>query len=94
MDDIVVWLIIAGFYAPLHYLLPALILFITGREDEATRRGLIRRALFDSTLSMLLAFGIVIGLVYVGQMSLGMFILLASMFYPFVRIWLHRREIT
>ncbi|MDJ0741019.1 MAG: hypothetical protein QNJ91_14990, partial [Gammaproteobacteria bacterium] len=42
MDDVIVWLIIAAFYAPLHFLLPALLLFVTGRESEATRRRIER----------------------------------------------------
>ena len=29
MNDVIVWIIIAAFYAPLHYLSPALFLFIT-----------------------------------------------------------------
>jgi len=94
MDDIIVWIIIIGFYAPLHYLLPVMVLFITGGEPEDVRKQLIRRALIDSTLSMVLAFAVVILMVNLGQMSLAMLILLVSMLYPFVRIWLHRREIT
>jgi hypothetical protein len=35
VDDWIVWLIIIGFYAPLHYLMPALVLFITGNESES-----------------------------------------------------------
>ena len=94
MDNRVVWLIIIAFYAPLHYLLPVLILFITGTESETVRKSLIRRALIDSTLSMIVAFVIVIYLVEQGMMSLAMLILLLSMAYPFVGIWRHRREIT
>lgn len=93
MDDVIVWIIIAAFYAPLHYLLPVLILFITGREPEAVRRQLIRGALFDATLSMLVAFTVVIALVRDGWMSVAMSVLLLSMAYPFLRIWRHRREI-
>jgi hypothetical protein len=93
MDEIIVWIIIAGFYAPLHYLLPVLILFITGNEPETLRRTMIRRALVDSTVSMVLAFTLVILLVNQGWMSLAMLILLLSMAFPFVRIWRHRREI-
>ena len=93
MDDIIVWIIIAGFYAPLHYLLPVLVLFITGQETDNTRKRLIRNSLIDSTLSMVIAFGIVITLVTKGQMSTAMAILLVSMGFPFIRIWQHRREI-
>lgn len=94
MDILVVWLIIMAFYAPLHYLLPVMVLFITGRESEAVRRGLIRRALIDSTLSMVGAFAIVIYLVEQGVMTVAMLILLVSMLYPFIGIWRHRRELT
>ncbi len=94
MDDVVVWIIIIGFYAPLHYLLPVLVLFITGKETEAERRQLIRRALIDSSWSIMLAFLIVIYLARTGQLSLAMLVLLLSMLLPFIRIWRHRREIT
>jgi len=94
MDDFIAWVIIAAFYAPLHYLLPVLVLFITGREPEAVRRRLIRGAVLDSTLSMLAAFAVVIALVRYGWMSAAMSVLLLSMGAPFVRIWRHRREIT
>jgi hypothetical protein len=94
MDDLVVWLIIIAFYAPLHYLLPVLVLFITGHESDEVRRGLIRRALTDSTLSMVGAFAIVIYLTEQELMSTAMLILLVSMGIPFIRIWGHRREIT
>lgn len=93
MNDVIVWIIIAAFYAPLHYLSPAMFLFITGREDEDTRKRLIKGALLDSTLSMALAFGVVIWLVQQDRIFIAMIILLLSMFYPFVRIWRHRREI-
>ena len=93
MDDVIVWIIIAGFYAPLHFLVPALVLFITGTEEEATRWRLMKAAARDSALSMLAAFALVIVLVNIGMMSLAMTVLLLSMLYPFVGIWRHRREI-
>ena len=94
MDNLVVWLIIIAFYAPLHYLLPVLVLFITVRESETVRKGLIRRALIDSTRSMTGAFAIAIYLVEQVMMSVAMLILLVSMLYPFIEIWRHRCEIT
>ena len=93
MDEVVVWIIIIGFYAPLHYLVPVLVLFITGQETEQTRRRLIRNALIDSTLSMVAAFVIVITLASSGRMLMAMLILMLSMGLPFIRIWMHRREI-
>ena len=94
MDKLTVWLIIIAFYAPLHYLLPVLVLFITGRESDETRARLIKRALIDATLSMIAAFVVVIYLVEQGSMSVAMAILLLSMGYPFIGIWRHRREIS
>ena len=93
MDDAIIWIIIIGFYAPLHYLLPVLILFITGQEDEVVRKQLIRGAVIDSTVSMTLAFVIVISLANSGYLMPAMGVLLLSMFYPFVRILRHRRTI-
>ena len=94
MDDVIVWIIIAAFYAPLHYLIPVLVLFITGTEADQVRRHLIRRALIDSSLSMLVAFALVIWLTGRQQLSAAMAVLFVSMLYPFARIWLHRREIS
>lgn len=94
MNNLIVWSIIIAFYAPLHYLLPVLVLFITGRESEAVRQRLIRRALIDSTLSLIGAFAVVIYTVQQQMMSTAMLILLLSMLYPFIGIWRHRREIT
>ncbi|MCG6965944.1 MAG: hypothetical protein LJE59_05500 [Chromatiaceae bacterium] len=93
MDDVIVWTIIIAFYAPLHYLLPVLVLFITGSETEAVRRQLIRRALIDSTLSMVAAFAVVIYLAQHDRISIAMLLLMLSIGVPFVRIWRHRREI-
>ena len=93
MNEFIVWIIIIAFYAPLHYALPVIILFITGQEDESTRKGLIRRALIDSTWSMLLAFIIAIALVSMEQVIWAMAVLLVSMPLPFVRIVRQRREI-
>jgi hypothetical protein len=93
MDDVIVWAIIVAFYAPLHYLLPVMVLFITGNETEQVRGKLIRRALLDSTLSMVLAFLVVVYLTSQGQLSAAMMGLFASMGLPFIRIWRHRREI-
>jgi hypothetical protein len=94
MDNLVVWLIIIAFYAPLHYLLPVMVLFITGRESDDVRKRLMKRALIDSSLSMVGAFVIVIYLVEQAFMTTAMLILLVSMLYPFFGIWRHRREIT
>jgi len=94
MTDTIVWIIIIAFYAPLHYMMPVLLLFITGNESENARKSLIRRALIDSTVSMLLAFTIAIILVQMDLMIWAMLALLVSMPTPFIRIIQHRKEIT
>ena len=94
MNDVIIWIIIISFYAPLHYALPVIILFVTGQEDEDTRKSLIRRALIDSSWSMLLAFSMAIVLVNLDQMIWAMLVLLVSMPLPFVRIFQHRKDIT
>ena len=93
MDEVIVWIIIAAFCAPLHYSAPVLFLFVTGREDERTRRRLIRNALVDSSLSMLAAFALAIAMARTGLLFPAMVLLLVSMGFPFLRIWRHRREI-
>jgi len=93
LTDPVVWLIIALFYAPLHYLLPVLFLFMTGQEDAATRKRLIRRAFINATLSMAAAFALAIWLARQGRLVPAMLVLLATMLVPFVHIFLHRREL-
>jgi hypothetical protein len=94
MNDIIIWIIIIAFYAPLHYMLPVLFLFITGQENEDTRKALVHRALIDSTLSMLLAFAIAIVLTITGHVTWSMLVLLISMPTPFIRITRHRKEIS
>lgn len=93
MDDWIVWIIIIAFYAPLHYLLPVLILFITGKESEEQRKQLIRSALIDSTISMVVAFCIVILLANAGWMLVAMLFMLISMFYPLARILRFRKTL-
>lgn len=93
MDATIVWLIIALFYAPLHYLLPVLVVVMTGREEgEARRRRLVATAI-DCTLSMVIAFAVVIWLAS-DRLQVAMFVLLLSMATPYLRIWLHHRAAT
>lgn len=90
MDTTIVWLIIALFYAPLHYLLPLLVVVMTGREEgEARKRRLVATAI-DCTLSMVIAFAVVIWLA-ADRLQLAMLVLLLSMATPYLRIWLHHR---
>ena len=91
MDDIIIWIIIVAFYAPLHFMLPVLFLFIVGDETEAVRRLLIRGAVIDAALSMIVAFVLAIILANNNQMVLAMVILMLFMMTPFIRILRKRR---
>lgn len=81
MNDLVVWVIIAGFYAPLHFLLPILIVFLNA-ENPRQRQSGIRRAVISAGLSMLAAFVIVIWLVRDDKISLAMGVLFISLLIP------------
>jgi ABC-type sugar transport system permease subunit len=92
MDATIVWLIVALFYAPLHFLLPILVALMTGREEsEARKRRLVATAI-DCTLSMVVAFAVVIWLA-AERLQVAMFVLLLSMALPYLRIWLHHRAV-
>jgi hypothetical protein len=93
VDDPVIWIIIIAFYAPLHFMLPVLFLFIVGDETEAVRKQLIRRALMDAALSMVVAFAVAILLVNNSQIALAMVVLILFMLAPFIRILRNRRVI-
>jgi uncharacterized membrane protein YesL len=91
VNDPVIWIIIIAFYAPLHFMLPVLFLFIVGHESEADRKQLIRNALVDAAVSMVVAFGLAITLVYYEQVALAMVTLVLFMLVPFMRIISNRR---
>ena len=93
MNDPVIWIIIIVFYAPLHFMLPVLFLFIVGDEAEVVRKQLIRNALVDAALSMVVAFVIAITLVNYDQIALAMVVLILFMLAPFIRILRNRRII-
>lgn len=84
MDHLVTWLIVALFYAPLHYLIPLLVAVMRS-PDAAGRKLAIRGALIDCSLSMGLAFTLVIWLAR-EHLTLAMGILLLSMAAPYVRV--------
>ena len=92
MDATIVWLIVALFYAPLHYLLPILVVVMTGREEGEERKRRLVATAVDCTLSMLIAFTLVIWLA-ADRLQLAMFVLLLSMALPYFRIWLHHRAV-
>ena len=93
MEDPIIWIIIIAFYAPLHFMLPVLFLFIVGHETESLRKDMIRKALIDAAVSMVVAFAIAIVLVNYEQIALAMVVLILFMLAPFIRIVKHRRLI-
>lgn len=86
MDDPVVWIIVVAFYAPLHFLLPVLFLLIVGGEVNVVRKQLIRSALIDAAVSMVVAFTLAIILVNYAQIVLAMVVLMLFLLVPFIRI--------
>jgi uncharacterized membrane protein YesL len=94
VDDPVIWIIIIAFYAPLHFMLPVLFLFIVGHESEGDRKQMIRRALIDAAISMVVAFALAIILVNNDKVGLAMVALIMFMTVPFMRIIRNRRVIT
>jgi hypothetical protein len=91
MDTAVFWVIIALFYAPLHYLIPLVIVFFQNVEDPAARKKQMIATAIDCTISMTLAFSLVIWL-SADHLQTAMFVLMISMSLPYVRVWLHRRN--
>ena len=91
MEDPVIWIIIIAFYAPLHFMLPVLFLFIVGDEAESVRKEMIRRAVIDAAVSMAVAFAIAMLLVNYDQIALAMVVLILFMVTPFIRIIKNRR---
>ena len=81
MNDLTVWIIIAGFYAPLHFLLPILIVFLNAENSQQRQSG-IRHAVINASLSMLVAFTIVIWLARDNRISLAMGVLFVSLLIP------------
>ena len=89
MSEAVVWLIIAAFYAPLHFGGPVGLAILTS-QGASLRRRMVRYMLIDSALSMLIAFVVVIWLTR-NNLQLAMMVLLLSMLVPYVMLLLHRR---
>ncbi len=91
MDTIITWVIIALFYAPLHYLIPIVIVFFQNVDVPVLRRQRIIATAIDCTLTMSVAFALVIWLSE-NRLQTAMFILMISMSLPYIRIWLQRRR--
>jgi len=88
VNEAIVWLIIAAFYAPLHYGGPVgVAILITPTAD--IRQRLLRYMLIECSLSMLLAFVLVIWMAE-DNLGVAMLILLLSMLLPYLSLWVHR----
>ncbi|RMG32951.1 MAG: hypothetical protein D6720_12400 [Gammaproteobacteria bacterium] len=81
--DALTWVIVAAFYAPLHYLVPLLITAFRSSDRERTAR--LRRTAIDCTLSMFVGFVLVIWLAQ-DRLQLAMSILFVSMLVPYARL--------
>lgn len=83
MDNVIVWIIIAAFYAPLHFIPP--ILLVVFKSPVEQRRSSMMHSAIDCAVSMLLAFGLVF---YFGvdQIMLAMVILLLALLLPYIRV--------
>jgi hypothetical protein len=92
LDTLITWLIIALFYAPLHFLVPMLVVFIASADAPLERKARLTATAIDCTLSMTIAFSLVIWLVG-ERMVLAMSLLLVSMATPYLRIALQRRQV-
>ena len=83
MDNTIVWIIIAGFYAPLHFIPP--ILLVMFKTTPENRNFCLKRSIIDCSFSMLVAFGLVF---YLGadKILLAMSILLVALLVPYIRV--------
>jgi hypothetical protein len=91
MSDVTVWIIALGFYAPIHYLGPALVALLSGPEESAARRALVKRIAVDCTLSMAVAFAIAVPLFKI-KPQFAALVLLLAMSVPYIHIWVYRKR--
>ncbi|MGD2082145.1 MAG: hypothetical protein PVF91_04215 [Chromatiales bacterium] len=91
MLDPLTWLVFALVYAPLHYMLPLWLAWLTGVETGRERGRLVRAIVLDCTLSLGLAITAALCLVNPAPQS-AMAVLLAAVFAPYTHIWLYRRR--
>lgn len=90
MEQALVWLIIAVFYAPLHFGGPVGVVILIERE-ALVRRRMIRNMLLDCSLSMLTAFVLAIWLAK-DNLGIAMAIVFFSMLVPYLLLYVHHRQ--
>ena len=91
MSDITVWLIALGFFAPVHYLGPALVALLSGKEEFEQRRKMLKRIVVDCTVSMAAAFAVAVPLFKIAPQFAALVFLLA-MSAPYIHVWAYRRR--
>lgn len=91
MSDTTAWIIALAFYAPIHFLGPALVGFLTGPETPLQRRQLLVGVLIDCAVSMLAASALAVPL-FSRAPQYAALILLAAMFVPYLHIWIRHRR--
>lgn len=88
MTEAITWIIIALFYAPIHYLLPVLVTLM--RSSENARRTAVIGTLLDCTLSMVFSFTLATWLISKDRVTAAMAVLLVSMALPYIRVLARR----
>ena len=91
MEQALVWLIIAVFYAPLHFGGPVGVVILIERETRVRRR-MIRKMLLDCSLSMFIAFALAIWLAN-DKLGIAMAIVFFSMLLPYLLLYVHHRQV-
>lgn len=92
MDSFIVWLIIALFFAPLHYLIPILVVVLNLKHPDEKSHA-VKTTIIDCTISMLIGFGAIF-LFFMDDLEIAILILLLAFISPYIWIFLIRREIS
>jgi uncharacterized protein (DUF2062 family) len=83
VDPILLWIIIAAFYAPIHFALPALLVMLSGSDtEEQRRRRRLRRTMLHCGVQMLIALPLA-WFLSTKSMPWAMAVLGASMLAPY-----------
>lgn len=91
MNDMTAWFIALAFYAPIHFLGPVLVAFLTGPESAPQRRLLINRVVVDCSVSMVAAFALAIPL-FGHRPGYAAAVLLLAMTAPYLHLWMRQRR--
>ncbi|PIE24170.1 MAG: hypothetical protein CSA62_05030 [Planctomycetota bacterium] len=89
MDPILIWVMIAAFYAPIHFAIPALIVLLTGNHNEEQRRRRLRHTMLHCAVDMLIALALA-GFLFDKSLPWSMAVLAISMLLPYPILLLSR----